>query len=201
MSMPHPVPKRIIHRVQRWYRDRQVGVLAPFLSPDDELLDFGCGDGSLGEGLAARIPGLRITGVDVVNSPARPGVRFVKYAGDAMPFGDRSFDVLLAYHVLHHCGDPAATLRECCRVARRRIIMVEPTFRSALDLPAMRGSDWLFNAWKPEPVPMPYTFQRRDRWRQLLAECGFSIEREDRVGVFPSWFPIGETVLFSATRA
>ena len=193
-------PSALIQRVQLWYGERQVSLLAPLFSPGDTVLDFGCGDGALAERLAARVPGLQVTGVDVVDSPPRQRIRFVKYTGSALPFEDQSFDVLLAYHVLHHCDDPAAALRECCRVARRRVLLVEPTVRSILDLPAMRGSDWLFNAWKPEPVPMPYQFQRRDRWRSLLHGYGFSIEREDRVGVFPSWLPIGETLLFSAAR-
>lgn len=194
-------PSRLIRRVQRWFCRRQVALLAPLLAPDDQILDFGCGDGSLAEGLVAQVAGLQATGVDVIGAdspPSRVPVR--TYDGTTLPFEDRSFDVVLAHHVFHHCDNPEAALRECCRVARRRVVVVEPTVRSLMDLPAMRFTDWLFNAWKPEPVPMPYHFQRRAQWRLLLQRCGYSVEREDRIGVFPSWLPIGETVLFLAVR-
>lgn len=199
--MTYLLPTGLIDRVKRGYCRRQVALVAPLLSPHDRVLDFGCGDGSLADGLAERLPGLEITGVDVVESSRPARMRFVKYAGSTLPFEDGAFDVVLAYHVFHHCSDPEAALRECCRVARRRIVMIEPTVRSPFDLPAMRFTDWLFNAWKPEPVPLPYHFQRRARWRQLLEGSGFSIEQESTVGMFPAWLPIGRTLLFSASRS
>jgi SAM-dependent methyltransferase len=48
-----------------------------------------------------------------------PAVRAV---GEALPFGDRSFDVALAVLTIHHWSEPGAGLREMARVADRQVV-------------------------------------------------------------------------------
>jgi SAM-dependent methyltransferase len=47
-------------------------------------------------------------------------------AGDELPFADKSFDFVLASHVIEHFPDPIGALIEWDRVARRYIFLVVP---------------------------------------------------------------------------
>ena len=51
----------------------------------------------------------------------------------AMPFKDKTFDFVLAFHVLEHMRDPAAFLRELCRVGRAGYIETPSVLFERLD--------------------------------------------------------------------
>jgi hypothetical protein len=58
-----------------------------------------------------------------------PGVKFVYATGLALPFADRTFDVVHSSAVLEHVGskaNQAQYVRECARVARRAIFLTTP---------------------------------------------------------------------------
>ncbi len=89
------------------------------------VLDAGCGGGgmplSLGE--EAR----EVIGIDPFNRFGDAGIRLarerglrnVRFAladGMALPFGDRTFDLVLSHAVIEHVSDARLYLRECARV-------------------------------------------------------------------------------------
>ncbi len=93
--------------------------------PLGDGLDVGCGTGALAERLAHR--GFRMTGVDP--SPGMLGVLHdrtsavaaVEGPGDALPFSDGSFDLVMCVAVMHHVAEPGLvrdTLAEMVRVVR-----------------------------------------------------------------------------------
>jgi len=47
-------------------------------------------------------------------------------AADALPFADKSYDFVLASHVLEHMPDPIAALEDWSRVARRFVLVILP---------------------------------------------------------------------------
>lgn len=60
---------------------------------------------------------------------AFPGVRFLFADGKALPFGDRSFDVVHSSAVIEHVGsrcEQALFIRELVRVARRLVCLTTP---------------------------------------------------------------------------
>src|ERR1043166_2084581 len=56
--------------------------------------------------------------------------RVFDFAGQPLPFQDRSFDSVVALDVLEHLYDPAQVLREAFRVSRKRVIVSVPNFNS-----------------------------------------------------------------------
>jgi 2-polyprenyl-6-hydroxyphenyl methylase / 3-demethylubiquinone-9 3-methyltransferase len=86
------------------------------------VLDLGCGAGFLANDLAAR--GHRVTGLDadpasLVVAARYDATRTVRYEqGDAraLPYPDRSFDVVCAMDLLEHVADPAGVVAEASRV-------------------------------------------------------------------------------------
>lgn len=103
------------------------------LRPAATVLDVGCGVGDLPAAMraSARAHGvsLRITGLDRRHVLASRAAKHVDGAvvGDAfaLPFADRTFDIVTACQVMHHFGDDTIPefARELARVARRRVIV------------------------------------------------------------------------------
>jgi SAM-dependent methyltransferase len=97
------------------------------------LLDVGCGEGVLVERWAPRVDG-RVVGIDL-DDPAlhaewaqrsAPNLEYRVMKAEAMPFADDEFDVATAIEVLEHVPDPAHTLDEMARVARRWLLVSVP---------------------------------------------------------------------------
>lgn len=92
-----------------------------------DVLDAGCGDGSIAQLVAPRAE--RITCLDrseKMISAARARLASQKHAhfrvGDveAMPFDDERFDQVLLFNVLAHVASPARAIAEAARVLRPR---------------------------------------------------------------------------------
>ncbi|MEU7907626.1 class I SAM-dependent methyltransferase [Actinoplanes sp. NPDC049118] len=93
------------------------------LSAHDDLLDVGCGTGSFLRDLGAGGHRGRLAGLDTSAAAVRAldGVAGVSAClGDAatLPFGDGSFDVVTARHMLFHVPDVAGAIAEARRVLR-----------------------------------------------------------------------------------
>lgn len=97
------------------------------VEPEDRALDLGCGTGGVLSELAGRRAAPRAAvGVDpsarmLARVPPLPaGWRLVRAEASALPFGDRSFDLVTAAYLLHllDAGGRAGALREARRVLR-----------------------------------------------------------------------------------
>ncbi len=98
------------------------------LSPDDELLDVACGTGLVSAQFKGRVA--RVVGVDptpAMYEQAAPRVdEFVEGRGEALPFADNSFDIVLCRQGIQFMDAPAA-VAEMVRVCRPggRILLVD----------------------------------------------------------------------------
>src|SRR5207244_2469594 len=89
------------------------------------VLDVGCGTGALTAELVRRVGPAAVSAVD----PSEPfvtaarerhsGVGVLRATAEQLPYGDESFDAVLAQLVVHFMADPVAGLREMARVARK----------------------------------------------------------------------------------
>jgi SAM-dependent methyltransferase len=113
-----------------------------------DLLDVGCGPGTITVDLAARVAPGRVLGVDVSAEPLaearalaeRSGVEVGFEVGDvyALALPDDSVDVVHAHQVLQHLTDPVAALREMARVCRPGGVL------------AVRDVDYATVVWFPD---------------------------------------------------
>jgi SAM-dependent methyltransferase len=93
------------------------------LSEGAAVLDAGCGSGY---GTAEFAHAASVTGTDISAEAlgharshfARPGVRFVQAACEAMPFADAAFDLITAFEVIEHLERWPELLSEARRVLR-----------------------------------------------------------------------------------
>ncbi|MFJ2865250.1 class I SAM-dependent methyltransferase [Kitasatospora sp. NPDC087314] len=120
-----------------------------------DVLDVGCGTGSLSLLLAA--DGHRPTGVDLAPrmveraraklAAAGLSGRFLEGDASAPPLGADTFDVLLSRHLLWTLPDPEAALRTWVKLLRPggRLVLVEGRWREAgqASTPYVAGADHL----------------------------------------------------------
>ncbi|MBN1641394.1 MAG: methyltransferase domain-containing protein, partial [Anaerolineae bacterium] len=135
------------------------------------ILDLGCGSG---ENMWRFVElGRAPIGLDVAFQrlrQARAHGAVVQGTGSALPFADRSLDMVYAAHVLHHVGAHRLLLRDLRRCLRPggTLFLVE----SVEDHPLMRLGRALYPEWRGDAVEL------RLRYRQLIEEvraAGFDV--------------------------
>ncbi len=157
--------------------ENSAAYLLPHLRSGMDLLDVGCGPGTITVELAQRVAPGSVVGLDReidVLDKARSiedghRCRFVEGDVYSLDFPDESFDVVHAHQVLQHLREPVAALREMTRVARRGGVI------------AVRDADYGGMFWEPsEPL--------LDRWLELYQAITAANEVEADAGrKLPSW--------------
>ena len=135
--------------------ENSAGYLLPHLRPGLDLLDVGCGPGTITVDLAARVAPGRVVGIDasadvIEQAQALGDGRTTFAVGDVYDLDapDGSFDVVHAHQVLQHLTDPVTAVAEAHRVLRPDGIL------------AVRDSDYAAFFWSPANP-------RLDRWLEL----------------------------------
>ncbi len=110
------------------------------IASGEDVLDVGCGTGTLAVAAARAAPGVRVTGLDADASilerarrraaDAGLEIRFDEGSATALPYADASFDLVLCTLMLHHLPDEAKrqTAEELARVLRPggRVVVADP---------------------------------------------------------------------------
>lgn len=124
----NPVVRRLMHGFERTLAE-----LFAQAAPES-VLDVGCGEGVLTHQWAQQLGERRIVGIDLDDEKLkaewqtrqRPNLEYRTMLAENMPFADGEFDVACAIEVLEHVPDPAHTVAEMARVARRHLLVSVP---------------------------------------------------------------------------
>lgn len=150
------------------------------------LLDVGCSVGVTIE--AAQRRGWDAVGVDVsqdvVDLCCQRGLPAVLSDGVRLPFPDRSFDVVTAWHVIEHVGDVRQTLAEWFRVLRPGGVLAIETPDGSSPKVKLLGRRYR-RFWKPEHT---YTFSPRSL-EAFFRHAGFDIVRQPWTGKLSNFSP------------
>jgi len=168
-------------RSHRWRTAaNSAAYLLPWLRPGLDLLDVGCGPGTLTADLARRVAPGRVTGVDVAAAVVGEAAARAREAGAsnvAFVCGDfreadlaaPSFDVVHAHQVLQHLRDPTGALAAMARLARPG------------GLVAVRDADYSAMTWAPPDA-------RLQRWLDVyLAVARRNGAEPDAGRRLPGW--------------
>jgi SAM-dependent methyltransferase len=142
--------------------ENSAAYLLPELRPGQDLLDVGCGPGTITVDLAARVAPGRVVGIDaaaevvaraeaMAGSSQSPPVTFAVGDVYGLAFEDGAFDVVHAHQVLQHLTRPVDALAEMCRVLRPGGLL------------AVRDADYGAFVWSPDD-------RRLDRWLDLYQQ-------------------------------
>jgi ubiquinone/menaquinone biosynthesis C-methylase UbiE len=96
---------------------------------DQTVVDIGCGKGFMLRQIASRNPKLELTGFDIKEPEGNEPFNYVLGNVEALPFEDRSFDVVLCNHTIEHLLQLDQCIAELIRITRRKLIVVTPCQR------------------------------------------------------------------------
>lgn len=106
-------------------------------NPAARILEVGIGEGEVSRHLRTRFPEVPIVGIDLPDEELAgrwraDGLAAAFADATALPFDDKTFDLVVAVEVFEHFDDPAAALREVARVCSGTLIAsvpLEPLWR------------------------------------------------------------------------
>lgn len=124
--------------VGAWMLDVQQRIVLDFLDRrlESNLLDVGGGHGQLALPLSREKFQVTVTGSSEVCRRRIAALvdsgrcRFTVANALALPYADRSFDVVLCFRFVPHCRRWPELIKELCRVARRAVLVDYPTSQS-----------------------------------------------------------------------
>jgi SAM-dependent methyltransferase len=142
---------------------------------DMDVLDVACGTGEWLRAAADR--GARVAGIDIaakavaIATRSIPEGRFVTGVAEALPWSDRSFDLVTCLGALEHFPDKDSALREMHRVVRghgRVLVLVPNAGFLTRRLGLFRGT---------EQIAVLEDVLSLDAWKTLFEVNGFHVER------------------------
>ncbi len=169
------------------------------ISPSESVLDVACGTGELERLLLQDNPQQRITGIDISEQMlkiakqkllAYPQVFWKKASVSELPFGDRSYDVVVCASSFHYFDDPIASLTEIKRVLKSdgRVVIL----------------DWCKDYWSTQILDLGLkvfdsAYQQcytQKEFHDLLITSGFEVSRKTKFRFGIIWgFMIAEAIL------
>jgi SAM-dependent methyltransferase len=139
------------------------------LRAGSRILDVGCAKGFMLFDFRELLPGIEVVGLDVSAYALRealPAVRprLLRADARALPFRDRSFDLVVSINTIHNLGleECARALREIERVGRGAGFVSVDAWRN--DEEKQRMEMWALTA---------RTLMHVDDWRRFFAEAGY----------------------------
>jgi len=140
------------------------------LPPDARILDVGAAKGFLMYDFLQVLPGATVRGLDVSsyareNAHAGMGSLIDLGTAEALPYADKSFDLVVSINSIHNLPPAACAqaLREMERVSRAHKFVTVDAWRTEEE--HQRLLDWILTA---------ETYMSVDAWHQLFAEVGYA---------------------------
>jgi ubiquinone/menaquinone biosynthesis C-methylase UbiE len=128
---------RYLHGYEEWTKTwmqqrtakRELAFAVPFLKAGMNVIDCGCGPGSITTGVAEIVAPGQVTGVDIEPRQLEAAralaaernvhnIWFEEGSVNELPYPDASFDAAYAHFVIEHVKDPVRALREIRRVLK-----------------------------------------------------------------------------------
>lgn len=160
------------------------------LTPTSTILDVACGTGAFERLVLLEHPTQQIIGIDLSEKMldiaqqkcrAYPNVSFQKASAAALPFVDRSFDVVVSASALHYFDDPIVALIEMKRVLKPDGELV------ILD---WCKDDWLCRLYDFALKRFDPAYRQcytQVEFHSFLGAAGFQIQRATRVRLTLAW--------------
>ena len=182
-----------VKRSERIYSE-----VADFIQSDGKVLDFGCGNGLVGQLLHDR-KGLKVEGCDVVVYKGKDvNIPVHKFDGYHLEVPDGTFETGYANSVLHHDIDPNKAIEEISRVVSKRFILIEDTLQGeteeekALHAKKLFIDDYIYNRLLVDgDIPVPAQYRTSAQWVELFSALGWKLPQSDELGwskILPSIF-------------
>ena len=179
-------PKWATLSFEEYRASRIADRLLKYVNSGDVALDCGCGSMRVARRVGRR-SGATVLGMDVINLN-RTALPMCLCPGERLAFANESVDVVLLITVLHHTSNAPEVLRECWRVARQKVIVLEDVYAGPAELSLLKVLDWLGNRSTSRDMSLPFTFRSEAEWKQIFSDLGMALMAVERIRPVP-WRP------------
>ncbi len=158
---------KLTYRVMDRKAQLMWGHLRPCLN-GNRILDVGAGSGSISKMLISKRR--LVSSIDVADLSLYEDVKIKIYNGKSIDAKNKEFDAAIIIHVLHHCSDKEAVLKEAMRVSKR-VIFIEDTFSNPLE--------WLFLQFQDAITNFEFRlhdFATVEGWEEIIKRDGWKIK-------------------------
>jgi SAM-dependent methyltransferase len=174
----------------------QIQNIFPDKNSEIHGLDVGCGDMRIVETISAINPAIKWTCTDIHDLPenlkdSKKWAKYIQFDGVALPFADKSFDVVVFSDVLHHCMPKANTLLLEAKRVGKFVIVKDHFEHGVVSRNILKAMDWFGNYGYGITIPESY-FSKQD-FMSLVDKSHLRIVHlEDRLKLYP---PLASLVL------
>lgn len=144
-------------------------ILEP-LGPIESALDFGSGDGWFASELLRLSVVKKITSLDT-QLRSHTHLKPVLYGGGKLPWEDKSFDLVYAIDVLHHCESPETSLNELLRCTSKHFLLKDHVYWREWEKVTLALMDEIGN--RRFGILSLYKYQKDWNWFPLIEHAGF----------------------------
>ena len=206
-SVAQKIPEKLFARASLIYSQ-----IAPYLL-SGSVLDYGCGDGQVGELIAEKNKQVTLTDVYEHSHIEQTGLPFKPFKqGAKAPFINNQFDNTLAITVFHHSNDPQSTIKNVHAITKKdgRAIVIESVYGVkgkelpkaaqekiknylALTAEQQRMTNVFFDHFynriihcskdTKTKVNVPFNFNTPENWAKIFVQCGFKQESVIHLGI------------------
>lgn len=171
-TQAHVVGNKLIGRA-----DLITSQVEPYLT-GERLLDFGCGDGQVGQKLSNRF---KVVAHDVAD------YRLIKsnpFTFDWGNLGCQQFDSAMAVAVFHHCDEPDIEIERLAGVTQR-LVVIESVIDSTMPWEIQALVDWIYNRGMHPgaSIPVPGNFRTIEGWAETFSRLGFEVTHTEDFGI------------------
>ncbi len=104
-------------------------ILKTISSDTSNLIDIGSGNGYLLKQIKKTCPAIDLYGFDIKNTDLSSEYTYVKGNIEALPFPDKSFEIVTCSHVLEHIINLDQAIAELKRITKKTLIVAVPCQR------------------------------------------------------------------------
>lgn len=161
-----------------------------FFVDSKEILDVGCGDGSLTALFAANLPKASVVGCDISKAMIEyalehyvtSNLNFVEKSAENLDF-ENQFDAVISFNCLHWIENQKRVLGQMYRVLKpggKAFLVATPNSANNDFKTICRNLIFSFR-WLPYFITFRsiHSFHTEKEYRDLLAKAGFSVERAE----------------------
>ncbi len=202
--------KRIQARNQAWFPNYRAAhemycEQAKFLLKEQSvILHFGAGRDSLGIVDSLRNCSGKIVSFDIDQEGLSRNTNAPRVQGDgrALPFKEKSFDLIMADNVFEHLEDPHSVLSECrrCLKPSGALVFLCPNRFSYISLAASLTSYWFHSKFKwltmrtadSDTFPTYYRLNSMSRIIKVASQAGFKTETINSYVGWPTYWEFSD---------
>ena len=158
-------------------RVRLVKQIPGFCGKEYDMLDIGCGNGSLLWQM--RSLGWEVSGVEPDSKSAKEaqsaGLDVRAELWPSEPWPEEHFDAITLFHVMEHLHDPVQTLADCWKLLKPggQIVIATPNYEAC-------GREYFGPDWRGLEIPRHLVlFTEKSLWK-AMEKSGFAVSRPVR---------------------